>query len=492
MTIDWDNCPANTSFLEQDTDPENYGLSETQSATDQLRNALEKAYTKDKLSKQVKFNAVCLRKLKNLKNENKGIVRVKARIPELHSLIPKPKSESDFDTMSLYPTFIGLKNSFKNNIGDSEEDIPPGTILLVTFGNMSNFGQPRILEIGNIIDSNARSRNSGDDEDGPFTRRGASTQRYTGIDLTKLSEKFKGDKEINFKIPMHSYGTPEMEKLLRQLTNFARELNKGRVSYYGTVFVEDISRNYGETIVKKLNDTEYKPVHRSHQSGVDVDISIPILAEILVSGVIEREIVYQKEKAAKKGKPAIPELEIMQSIDVYDFDKSDPKNEKKWLWRFKDADAKYYLPKTKKMVNATPDTAQVLCIFYICALLDVRSVFYDRKFIKIAKDKADTDSMKTLVKKLLVDGKVDVSNFEKVYKKVKDGLGKKVITVDPISGEKTETGGWISHVSGHKNHFHIRVKGLGFNDARSPWGKQDKGPNEPTSINGNEITVVRP
>ena len=114
MTIDWDNCPANTSFLEQDTDPENYGLSETQSATDQLRNALEKAYTKDKLSKQVKFNAVCLRKLKNLKNENKGIVRVKARIPELHSLIPKPKSESDFDTMS-FKSFERLFRSVVNN-----------------------------------------------------------------------------------------------------------------------------------------------------------------------------------------------------------------------------------------------------------------------------------------------------------------------------------------------------------------------------------------
>jgi hypothetical protein len=156
MTIDWDNCPSNTSFLEDPTDPENRELSEAETAEDQLRKALEAAYTTDKLGKQIKFNAVCLRKLKD-EEENLGLVRVKARIPEIHSLLPKPKSVNDYATMSLYPTFIALKNSFKDGVGDSAEDIPPGTNLLVTFGSMSNFGQPRILEIGNIIDSRARS-----------------------------------------------------------------------------------------------------------------------------------------------------------------------------------------------------------------------------------------------------------------------------------------------------------------------------------------------
>ena len=44
------------------------------------------------------------------KDKSVYLVRVKARIPELHSLIPKPKSKDDYDTMSLYPTFIALKD----------------------------------------------------------------------------------------------------------------------------------------------------------------------------------------------------------------------------------------------------------------------------------------------------------------------------------------------------------------------------------------------
>jgi hypothetical protein len=155
MTIDWDNCPSNTSFLERETDPENAELTENEKAVDQLRKVLEQAYTKDKLSKQVQFNAICLRKLKD-PSDDTGIVRVKARIPELHSLIPKPKSEKDYATMSLYPTFVALKTSFKDGVGSSAEEIPPGTVLLVTFGNMSNFSQPRLLEIGLIAGSSAR------------------------------------------------------------------------------------------------------------------------------------------------------------------------------------------------------------------------------------------------------------------------------------------------------------------------------------------------
>ena len=82
MTIDWDNCPSNTGFLERETDPENTELTENEKAVDQLRKVLEQAYTKDKLSKQTQFNAVCLRKLKE-ETEDSGVVRVKARIPEL-------------------------------------------------------------------------------------------------------------------------------------------------------------------------------------------------------------------------------------------------------------------------------------------------------------------------------------------------------------------------------------------------------------------------
>ena len=151
----FNSVPSNSSFMEKPTDQENSLLNVLKSAEDQLRETLEKNYTTDKLSKQIKFNAVCLKHLKN-DSTTRGTVR----IPELHYMLPLPRSIDDFETISLYPTFKAVATSFNpqpNNSGD----IAPGSIIVVTFGNMSNFGDPQILEITNRIQNSSTSPGSG-------------------------------------------------------------------------------------------------------------------------------------------------------------------------------------------------------------------------------------------------------------------------------------------------------------------------------------------
>ena len=145
----FNSVPSNSSFLEKPTDQENDHISILKTAEDQLREMLQKSYTTDKLSKQIKFNAVCLKHLKN-DSTTRGTVRIKARIPELHYMLPLPRGIDDYETISLYPTFTAVANSFSPHPTD-RGDIAPGSILVVTFGNMSNFGNPQILEITNRI-----------------------------------------------------------------------------------------------------------------------------------------------------------------------------------------------------------------------------------------------------------------------------------------------------------------------------------------------------
>ena len=148
MSKFFDNA-NNDGFVNQ-SDPENVEIDVLKKAEDQIREALEKSYTKDKLNKQKKFNAVCLRKLSNTKPEHEGLVRIKARVPVIHSLLPVPKDIDDYETIDLYPTFIALKSSFNPHPADSTNAVPPGTAMVVQFDNNSNFANPEILEISVI------------------------------------------------------------------------------------------------------------------------------------------------------------------------------------------------------------------------------------------------------------------------------------------------------------------------------------------------------
>ncbi len=143
------NSVNNDGFVNQ-TDPENVEIDVLKKTEDQIREALEKSYTKDKLNKQKKFNAVCLKKLANVNPEHEGLVRIKARVPVIHSILPTPEGIDDYSTMDLYPTFLALKSSFNPQPADGTDGVPPGTALVVQFDNVSNFANPEIIEISVI------------------------------------------------------------------------------------------------------------------------------------------------------------------------------------------------------------------------------------------------------------------------------------------------------------------------------------------------------
>lgn len=452
MTIDWDNCPSNTSFLEDPTDPENRELSENETAEDQLRKALEQAYTTDKLSKQTQFNAVCLRKLKD-SDESTGVIKVKARIPELHSLLPKPKSVNDYATMSLYPTFIGLKTSFSTQTSERSDSILPGTVLLVTFGNMSNFGQPRLLEIGNIVGSNARGRDSGG---GVFTKRGASTEKYSGADLINIAESLKDNEKINFFDSEKAWGTEAMK-------NFLQDVSKVKVAANDIWYVQDISKQFGESILRNAN----KRGHKSHQSGVDVDISIPV-----------KEFRIDEQK-------------IGQSIRFRDDNKPNPSDpRKKWKrWGFARVQAQ---SPNKRLYLDTYANIAFLCV---CAHHEVKAVFLDNNLIKEIRDAfgvqyAD-DRAHWLINNILNKEYFPESLLKDLAATpgaTTGGNGTKLGPAALYFAKKIFDKKWLTHVDGHKNHYHIRVKDEGFND-KDGNGKQDEGPNDPTRYGGQEVEL---
>ena len=129
----------------------------------QLRETMLKNYEPNKLDQQTEFNAICLKQLKTTSTTGKDIIRIKGRIPELHTMIPIPKSATDYTTISLYPTFMGIANDFTPKVVD--DAIDPGTRMTVSFEQLKNFGGPSIVRLFNIKDVNNPGTN-------PSNRRG--------------------------------------------------------------------------------------------------------------------------------------------------------------------------------------------------------------------------------------------------------------------------------------------------------------------------------
>ncbi len=174
----FNNAPSNASFFERSANPDGGTLDIIKTAEDQIRLLIKDSYENDALSNQIKFYAICLRKLENTKDEHKDLVRIKARIPELHYMLPIPKDKNDMAAISLYPTFVAYKNNFSKIPSNKANSVIPGTILTVTFGNMSNFSEPLLLEIGKISEGVEReSPSSG----------GASTGGRGGMTTSKPS-----------------------------------------------------------------------------------------------------------------------------------------------------------------------------------------------------------------------------------------------------------------------------------------------------------------
>lgn len=155
----FNNAPSNASFFESSPDPEGGKLDIIKSAEDQIRLLIKDSYENDALSNQIKFYAVCLRKLGNYDPNHEGLIRIKARIPELHYMLPIPKDKDDMAAIALYPTFVAYETSFsKVPAGGKANSVIPGTIVTVTFGNMSNFSEPLLLEIADVGTEDRKKR----------------------------------------------------------------------------------------------------------------------------------------------------------------------------------------------------------------------------------------------------------------------------------------------------------------------------------------------
>ena len=111
----------------------------------QLRQVMIDSYEPNKLLSQNEFNGVCLMQLKNKTSDEKGTIRLKVRIPEIHSLLPIPTSEKDFLKISLYPTFFGTADDL--SMSSANNTVTPGTKVSVTFDNMTNFASGKVVRI---------------------------------------------------------------------------------------------------------------------------------------------------------------------------------------------------------------------------------------------------------------------------------------------------------------------------------------------------------
>ena len=131
-------------------------------ARSQLREIMLQHYEPNKLKDQQEFNAIVL---KQLDNKDK-FFRVIARIPEIHCMLPIPKSENDARTISLYPTFLGMISD--NSLGiQNKNALSPGAQIVVTFENMTNFSGPKVIRILNTGPTTVTTSSNDTDADTP-------------------------------------------------------------------------------------------------------------------------------------------------------------------------------------------------------------------------------------------------------------------------------------------------------------------------------------
>lgn len=122
-----------------------------------LKRTVKRSYEHDALSSFTEFKAITLAVLNeetvssffSSLNKTLGIksdtLKIIAKIPEIHSHLPSPRSDTDFEILSLYPIFEG-----------HDDVVPsPGDIIRVTFQNIINQSGPiylgKITGEGNIV-----------------------------------------------------------------------------------------------------------------------------------------------------------------------------------------------------------------------------------------------------------------------------------------------------------------------------------------------------
>ena len=118
----------------------------------QLRKAMVETFEPNKLKSQTKYNAIVLTQLPTILVDDKKKVVVLARIPELHTLLPLPEHPEDFIRMMSYPQFVSEDDVLQDPLTRAPlNSIPPGATVEVSFGNNTNFTEPRLLRIVSIL-----------------------------------------------------------------------------------------------------------------------------------------------------------------------------------------------------------------------------------------------------------------------------------------------------------------------------------------------------
>tara|TARA_R100001594_G_scaffold45245_2_gene78025 strand:+ start:9879 stop:11486 length:1608 start_codon:yes stop_codon:yes gene_type:complete len=171
----------------------------------QLRKAMIETFEPNKLKSQTKYKAIVLAQLPTILIDDKKKIRVLARIPELHTLLPLPEHPHDYIRMMSYPQFVSEDDVLKDPLTRAPLDsIPKGATVEVSFGNNTNFSDPRLLRVVSILpkvppgatgpDSTAASLAN---RDGAGTRDGVPTP--AGFDASTFSgtpeEKAKAARE---------------------------------------------------------------------------------------------------------------------------------------------------------------------------------------------------------------------------------------------------------------------------------------------------------
>jgi hypothetical protein len=118
----------------------------------QLRKAMVETFEPNKLKSQTKYKAIVLAQLPTILVEDKKKIRVLARIPELHTLLPLPEHPHDYIRMMSYPQFVSEDDVLKDPLTrEPMNSIPKGSTVEVSFGNNTNFSDPRLLRVVSIL-----------------------------------------------------------------------------------------------------------------------------------------------------------------------------------------------------------------------------------------------------------------------------------------------------------------------------------------------------
>jgi len=114
-----------------------------------INNLTEETFTPDGLANTGPYKAIVLRIESGVPSPGESLrwlkrflsvgglppmISVKARIPELHSMLPMPESPEDHSIIDMYPTFLAESQDLKAP--------SPGDLIWVDYGNKTNFTDP--------------------------------------------------------------------------------------------------------------------------------------------------------------------------------------------------------------------------------------------------------------------------------------------------------------------------------------------------------------